>query len=54
MKETIKDIKLLNKAVTVGSHTLDAGNRVKTRATSFASGKEASAREYAQENLQGA
>lgn len=54
VKETIKDIKLLNKAVTVGSHTLDAGNRVKTRATSFASGKEASAREYAQENLQGA
>lgn len=54
MKETIKDIKLLNKAVTVGSHTLDAGNRVKKRATSFASGKEASAREYAQENLQGA
>lgn len=54
MRETIKDIKLLNKAVTVGSHTLDAGKRVKTRTTSFASGKEASAREYAQENLQSA
>lgn len=54
MRETTKDIKLLNRAVTVGGHTLDAGERVKTRTSRFASGKEASAHEYAQENLQGA
>lgn len=53
MRETTKDIKLLNRAVTVGGHTLDAGERVKTRASSFSSGKEVSAHEYAQENLQG-
>ena len=54
MRETTKDIKLLNRAVTVGGHTLDAGERVKTRTSRFASEKEASAHEYAQENLQGA
>lgn len=54
VRETTKDIKLLNRAVTVGGHTLDAGERVKTRTSSFSSGKETSAHEYAQENLQGA
>lgn len=54
MRETTKDIKLFNWALTVGGHTLDAGERVKTRTSSFSSGKETSAHEYAQENLQGA
>lgn len=54
MRETTKDIKLFNRALTVGGHTLDAGERVKTRTSSFSSGKETSAHEYAQENLQGA
>lgn len=54
VRETTKDIKLLNRAVTVGGHTLDAGERVKTRTSRFGSGEETSAREYTQENLQGA